>query len=137
MSSNQQVQLDPRQPLPRSQCEECGCEIIFVRTLLKKSKPGHPELGNPTPIEADPVDPRDPRGSLARVNPRLVNGRIDVVRVVCKLDEAPKTLEEERWAYPRLYVSHFSTCPQAKHFRGRKKDRSLGPRPEPLPEDGA
>ena len=83
------------QPLPRDTCEGCGATIIWVRTLLKRSKPGQPELGQPMPINEDAVEPRDPLGSLARVNPRLVDGKVDVVRVVCRLDEPPKTLEEE------------------------------------------
>jgi hypothetical protein len=77
--------------LPRDPCALCGQKIVWVTRLSDNKR-----------ITIDP-DADYTHGTLARVNPDIVQGRQDVVEIVP---------EEERWMRARLYTSHYTTCPE-------------------------
>lgn len=80
----------------RGTCRSCGAPILWVKT----------NLGNKTCLNAEPVE----------------GGNV-VIETVDKEDVARTLkrdlLNQENPAGPR-YVSHFSTCPDAKKHRKRK-----------------
>lgn len=88
--------------LPRKRCRSCGAWIIFVSHERK--------LNKCFPIDADAVDQLNPRGTLVRVNPKNVDGRIDVVRVPAKID---------RDKFKHFYVPHHMTCPEGELWKHR------------------
>ncbi|MBL8824870.1 MAG: hypothetical protein JNJ77_19950 [Planctomycetia bacterium] len=77
--------------LPVSQCRSCGAQIYWVQTVL----------GRNMPVDAIPVDDG---------NVIFIDQKAHVIRAG---EEVPEDA--------RRYVSHFSTCAQAKkHRKGRK-----------------
>lgn len=85
--------------MQKSRCQGCGAEIIWIKTASGKSMPCDPQK---VPYWERPGSPKKvivPQSGTA---------------VSCELD-GPKG-EVTGFGY----ISHFSTCPQAGRFRGRK-----------------
>jgi hypothetical protein len=83
--------------LERKPCRLCKEPVVWVQHI-KRIADGI-EWGKRTPLNPDPLDFR--AGNLARVNPREVEGRTDVVEFIP---------ENRRWMFERLYLDHHATC---------------------------
>lgn len=76
-------------------CRGCGAPIVWVKTLGGKCMP----------CDANPVVYRERAGASGKIV--TPNGEV----LSCDLDVDPEE------ATGIGYISHFSTCPQAKRFR--------------------
>lgn len=76
-------------------CRGCGAPIVWVKTLG----------GKRMPCDANPVVYRERAGASGKIV--TPNGEV----LSCDLDVDPEE------ATGIGYISHFSTCPQAKRFR--------------------
>ena len=84
--------------MAKGKCRGCGAEIIWVKTEAGKSMPCNPRM---VPFWERP-------GEAGKVV--LQNGKV----ISCDLDGPG----DEVTGFG--YISHFSTCPQARSFRRKK-----------------
>lgn len=88
----------------RPTCQSCGARILWAVTPSGKFMPLNPE-------------PDRAKGNVQLVdNP---GGRAPIARVVASgglFDEQ----KQDAWGAGELYVSHFTTCPDADRFRSRR-----------------
>ncbi len=85
--------------MSRGRCRGCGAEIVWVKTAAGKSMPCNPQLV-----------PYWERPGAAGKEVLQLSGKV----VSCDFEG----LRDELSGFG--YISHFSTCPQAKRFRRKK-----------------
>lgn len=85
--------------MAKGRCRGCGAEIVWVKTAAGKSMPCNPGM---VPFWERP-------GASGKV---VLQGSGKVIS--CDLDG----LRDELTGFG--YISHFSTCPQARGFRRKK-----------------